>query len=327
MKCQKLGIQLLALPLAICLLATAHAADQPSIIEKSTGRAFHFDPVRIQKQADSVLALMSYSVILDLASSSLSIQGSGNEKQTLAMSQLGGGATMSVETPLYLEGAIAYSRYDPTFVATSGAETRNVPLKWTTATATGGVGWDFPVVENLVFRPILSFSLGAVASDLKLANWWLNYKTGKEYKFIDGGSMNALGLGGALMLDYEQVLPEHEIDVELRYSAMHLQGFANGDGLNSDADSQTANLWARWRAPTGLVVMSRPLRYVLELSHSHYFGDQAGMLGFAYLSTVGAGFEFDSTNYSNLISRTRLLVRYMFGPDVSGIGGSIAVSF
>ncbi|QLG89980.1 autotransporter domain-containing protein [Chitinibacter bivalviorum] len=303
------------------------AIDLPSFVEKNSGRSFTFDPVRIQKKADGVLALMSYSVILDLASSSLSIQGSGGEKQNLAMSQLGGGATMSVETPLYLEGAIAYSRYDPTFVATSGSETRSVPLKWTTVTATGGIGWDFPVVENLVFRPIVNFSLGAVASDLKLANWWLNYKTGNEYKFIDGGSMNALGLGGALMLDYELVLPEHEIDVELRYSAIHLQGFANGNSLNSNADSQTANIWARWRAPTGLVLMSRPLRYVLEFSHSRYFGDQAGILGFDNLSTLGAGFEFDSSNYSNLISRTRILMRYMFGQDVSGIGASIAVSF
>ena len=32
--------------------------------------------------------------------------------------------------PLYLEGNIAYSRYDPTFIATNGVEEREIPAEW-----------------------------------------------------------------------------------------------------------------------------------------------------------------------------------------------------
>jgi len=55
---------------------------------------------------------------------------------------------ISRTTPVYLEGGIAYSRYDPTFLATSGQETRDIPVKWVSATLNGGVGWDFPVAEG-----------------------------------------------------------------------------------------------------------------------------------------------------------------------------------
>lgn len=288
---------------------------------------FTLEPNSIQKKADSVLALMSYSVILDLASSSLNMQTSKSEDEKLVMSQLGGGATLSDEFPLYLEGAIAYSRYDPMFVATNGTQSRPIPLKWTSLSAMGGIGWDFQLQDNLVLRPIVNFSIGTVQSDLKLANWFINEAFDTELNFSDGGSMNALGYGGAIMLDYEVVRPEYEIDLELRYSIAHLEGFANGGSLDSQADSQTANIYARYRAPTGLNLFSRPVRYVLEASHSHYFGDQAGQLGFEYLSTVGGGIEIDSSDLIPLITRTRLVARYMFGAGVEGMGLSVACSF
>jgi len=82
------------------------------------------------------------------------------------MSQIGGGFTWSKATPLYLEGNAAYSRYDPTFLASDGTETRPIPVKWNSLSATGGVGWDFPIAEHWVLRPIFNFTLGYVASDL-----------------------------------------------------------------------------------------------------------------------------------------------------------------
>ncbi|WP_297575629.1 autotransporter domain-containing protein [uncultured Deefgea sp.] len=281
----------------------------------------------VQRSANAVLSLMSYSVILDLAASSLSIKGAQSENNKLMMTQLGGGSTISKDLPLYLEGALAGSRFDPTFVATNGEQERAIPLKWTSVSGTGGIGWDFPLAENWVLRPIVNFSLGTVASDLKIANWWINYKTGKEFNFFDKGSMNVYGLGGALMLDYELVKPEYEVDLELRLSQVHLKTFKTDAAVSGSATSQTANLWTRYRAPTGLTFLSRPLRYVLEASHSHYYGDQAGVLGFDYLSTVGLGFEVDSSAHAVFVTRTRFLMRYMFGPNVSGSGMSIAMSF
>jgi hypothetical protein len=80
---------------------------------------------RIQKVANGVLGLMGYSVVPDLTSSTLAIDSAGTGNPQLTMSQLAGGFTISRSTPLYLEGGIAYSRYDPTFrAATRSAATR-----------------------------------------------------------------------------------------------------------------------------------------------------------------------------------------------------------
>ncbi|MBV8270654.1 MAG: hypothetical protein JO067_00095, partial [Cupriavidus sp.] len=84
----------------------------PSAHAQSTPNFQIFGP-SVQRQANAVLSLMSYSVVPDLASSSLSINNAQTDNPGIIMSQLGGGFTMSKTFPLYLEGSIAYSRYDP----------------------------------------------------------------------------------------------------------------------------------------------------------------------------------------------------------------------
>ena len=130
------------------------------------------------------------------------------------------------------------------------------------------------------------------------------------------------------MLDYERYRPENEINVELRYTQMRLKSFeTSSEGVRGVSDIMTPTLYTRYRAPIGLIVLSCPLRYVLEFSHIRYLGDQAGILGFDYLSTIGLGLELDSSAYNIVITRTRLVARYAFGNNVSGVSIGLAVSF
>jgi hypothetical protein len=282
---------------------------------------------RIQKIANGVLGLMGYSVVPDLTSSTLAIDSAGTGNPQISMSQLAGGFTTSRTTPVYLEGGIAYSRYDPTFIATSGEETRSVPVKWISVALTGGVGYDFPVAQDLVFRPIFNFALGQVTSDLRVARFAFENRTGAEIDFLDRGHHNAYGLGGSVMLDYEMVRPDQEVDVELRYTAIRLQSFGStAEALRGHADAVTASLYTRYRAPTGMTALDRPVRYVLEYAFTRYLGDQPS-LGFNNLHSIGAGLELDSSAHEIFITRTRLVGRYRFGNNVSGFGVSLAVSF
>lgn len=284
----------------------------------------------LQKRANGVLALMSFSIVPDITTSSLNI-GSGGGSTTgsneFFMTQLGGGDTISDSFPVYLEGVLAGSRYDPTFVATQGAETRRIPTKWNSVSATGGIGWDFKLTDELKLRPIFNFALGNVTSDLRAASWYVGQRTGKDIDFLDRGSLNAYGLGGSIMLDYEHYRPGYEVDVELRYSDIRLQSFDSSAAVSGNAVAQSANLWARYRAPTGAILLQRPLRYVLELTHSEFLGDQKGILGFDRLTSVGAGLELDSSAYNVFITRTRVVGRYVFGNNVSGFSVGLAVSF
>lgn len=283
---------------------------------------------RIRDYANGVLAMMAYSAVPDLASSSLSIRNAATDDPGVYMTQLGGGFTVSKSVPLYLEGAIAYSRYDPTFIASNGAESRQVPTRWNSITGTGGIGWDFRITPELAFRPVFDFSLGKVASDLQIAKVYLERVTDRQIDFLDGGTLNAYGLGGAVMLDWEHYRPDHEVDVELRYTDIRLKSFGNSSAaVQGSASARTANVWARWRAPTGYVALDRPVRYVLEFSHSHYLGSQADILGFDRLTTLGVGMELDTSAHDIFVTRARAVLRYVFGNNVSGFSLGLAVSF
>lgn len=283
---------------------------------------------RLQERTNAVLSVMGFSVVPDLTSSSLSISNADTGNPSMTMSQLAGGFTVSNSIPLYLEGGAAYSRYDPYFAVTDGTETREVPFKWTSIMLNAGIGWDFPLTDKLKIRPLANFAYGHLESDASAFKYLFENQTGKEIAFINGGRMDAAGFGGSLMLDYEDYKPEREIDIEWRYSYVRLFNYeSTADFAAGHSDSISTNLWARWRAPTGLTLMQRPLRYVLEFAHTTYFGSQADVLGFSSLSSAGAGIEFDTSVYDRIVTRVRLVGRYRFGENVSGFSTGLAVSF
>ncbi len=289
---------------------------------------------RINQRADAVLTLMSYMVVPDITASNLNIGAGTNENNELNITQMGGGATLSQKFPIYVEGALGYSRYDPQFVLSNGTETRRIPTRWNSLTGTGGIGWDFHLYRdnwggNWVIRPIANVMLGTMASDIRIGAWIIDRKTNADLDFLDGGRLNAYGLGGSLMLDYELISAPQDIDIELRYSEMRLQTFGNTSrSVDGQANAQNLGVYIRRRAPIAdWTVLKSPVRYVLEGAHTEYLGDQRGKLGFNSLSSIGLGIELDSSKYPVFITRTRLVARYMFGNDTSGYGIGLAMSF
>lgn len=296
--------------------------------------AWAADGHRIKQRADAVMTLMSFMIVPDITASDLNIGSGTDDKSELAITQFGGGATMGESFPLYLEGALGYSRYDPQFVISDGDQSRRIPTKWNSLTTTGGIGWDFSLHRdrwggNLVLRPIANVMLGTMASDLRIGAWALERHKNADYDFLDGGRLNAYGLGGSLMLDYELLSKSQDIDIELRYTGMSLQTFGNtSSAVAGSATAQNLGLYLRRRAPIfDWTLLKSPVRYVLEGAHTEYLGDQRGKLGFDSLSSVGMGIEMDSSKYPMFITRTRLVARYMFGNGTSGYGVGLAMSF
>ena len=282
----------------------------------------------VKRYANDALALMAFTVVPDLTSSFLSINKGGGESNDLLMTQFAGGATISRDVPVYLEGGFSYMRYDPEFVATNGTQRRDIPTKWNTVSGSAGIGLDFPIATDLVLRPIFNFSLGQVASDLSAATRYLSWRTDRDLDFLDGGKLNAYGLGGSIMLDYESIKPEREIDIEWRYTNIRLQTFADtADSVKGSSSAEATSLYGRYRAPTGWFALGRPLRYVLESAHTTYLGSQRGLLGFNHMTSVGAGFELDSSAYDVFVTRTRIVARYAFGQNVRGFALGLAMSF
>jgi hypothetical protein len=182
-------------------------------------------PVDVQRLANGVLGVMSYTVAPDITTSALAISNAAIGSPGLTMQQLGGSFTWSKTLPLYLEGNAAYSRFDPVLAATDGTGQGFVPVEWEAVSTTGGIGWDFRVSKHWVVRPIFNFMLGTVASDLRIAKWWFNNNSNLDLTFLDGGRMNVYGVGGALMLEYEKSASEAEDDLQLRYTNVQLKSY------------------------------------------------------------------------------------------------------
>ena len=315
---------------ALRTLLGASAVIAPLALADGSAHAqvFTIPDVDVQKLADGILALMGFQVIPDLTTSSLSIENASTDNPNLLMSQFGAGFTVSETFPLFLEGTLAFSRYDPAFVASDGQETRRIPARWNSGAATVGIGWDIPLSETFTLRPIANASLGYVASDLKVLEFVIEDRLGEEFDFLHRGSVSTYGYGGSFVLDYGLFRPNYEIDVELRYSYMHLENFNGSAAVQGQADVSTLNLWARWRAPiSDWTAFDRPVRYVLELTHSEFLGDQREVLGFNSLTSLGTGIELDASGINILVDRARMMGRYVFGNNVSGFSIGFAITF
>lgn len=282
----------------------------------------------LQKRANNFMMIMGYSLTPDVTTGSLSITDKSTQDPALKMISFGGGERISEEFPLYLEGTVALNRYNPTFQSIAqNNDTLSIPVNWNSISGTGGIGWDFPVTKELRIRPIANLTLGHVESDLSLVGRALENYTGAELEFLRKGRMNAIGVGGSLMLDYEDYKPEREIDIELRYTNIPLYSFSSSKVVEGHSSSQSLSFWSRRRTPTGISVLEMPIRQVLEFAHTQFLGDMRGYLGFNSLTSLGTGIEFDRQDKGILFSRIRMLVRFQFGQNVRGWSLGVAASF
>ena len=309
-------------------LLCALGAAGPAAFGQGSPSGYHFRDVNVRNQANNVLTLMTFTVVPDVTTSTLSINAASSGNPALTMFTLGGGATVSRELPVYLEGVLGFSRYDPRYVVSDGTATQTLPVRWNSLSLSGGIGWDFHLTDELSLRPIVNIALGQVVSDLRVGEYILNRILDREIHFINNGALTAYGYGASLMLDWERVRPEYELDVETRYSNITLQTFSNtDDSVKGRATAESLNLWTRYRAPTGLTAMQKPVRYVLEGAHTQFFGEQQNALGFDHLTSLGVGVELDSSAHEVFVSRIRLVARRMYGQNVTGSSIGLALSF
>jgi hypothetical protein len=249
------------------------------------------------------------------------------------MGQIGSGFTVDPSFPLYLEGYLGYSRYDPKFVFSDGVEERSLPTRWDSVSGTAGVGWDFNLTQHLVLRPIINATMGYVASDATLLGFLINHKTNVDLAFLRRGHLNAVGGGGSLVLGYYLHREAYELDTELRLTHIYLTSFGDtARAVQGQANSLSTSLWGRLRWPTGFELFERPVRYVVEGTHSELFGEYPHALGFNRLTSVGGGLEVDVGGLQIgalglQMQRVRVTGNYFFGPHVSGASIGLGIGF
>jgi hypothetical protein len=289
-------------------------------------------PASARDAASGAISLLGVTAIPDATSGAISITRGDGESTGITYGQFGLPFTVSQAFPLYLEGYLGYARYDPLYVFSDGQAERQMPGRLNHVTGTIGIGWDFRINRDLVLRPILNGAIGVVATDPALFGGLISARRDAELDVVTSGSTWATGWGGGLLLDYARYREAYEIDIELRYTLMTFATMERAeDGSRPTADAHTLGLWSRVRWPTGLEAFGRPVRWVAELSHSQFFGDQARVLGIDWLTKIGGGIEMDTGRVEATLAgflylnRIGLVGRYVFGRNVSGF--SVGLSF
>ena len=276
-----------------------------------------------ERAAKGILGMMALTMLPGSFASGLSLETGEDQASELLVGQIGSGFTLSDSFPLYLEGYLGFSRYDPRFLATGGNEDRFALARWNSVTSSAGLGWDFEIADGLTFRPVAMIALGHLVSDLKAVSTILGNRADIDLDLIDGGSLSAWGAGGAATLAFERDFEIVTLELNARYAYLRLMPFNGGDGI--DATSVAA--WGRATVPTGLAVLDMPLNYVAEAGYTYYPGEQGRSVPFDHLGQLGAGLEIEFAEGDRLVKGASVIASYVYGERVSGFGLSVSLSW
>jgi hypothetical protein len=273
-----------------------------------------------RRQANAALSLLSVSASPNRSASALYIDNRGGSPFELAAVQAGGGFQLKGARPIWLEGFVAASLYDPEIIVGPGV---SADARWRNLSATGGIGWNFAITEHLTARPILNAALGSVTAN---ADGLLPLP--RDLPFAGSADFFAWGLGGSAVLDYARAFGTVEVDTELRLTVMRLESFERIFGVSAWSDAASLAMWNRVRVPTGWTLLDRPLRAVGELSASWLPGDQRAALRTRWLVQAGGGLELDFTALGDpWIRRTRLMLRAVTGQELNGVSVGLGFTF
>ncbi|GGH25057.1 hypothetical protein [Cribrihabitans marinus] len=250
-------------------------------------------------------------------------------RATLRSGQIGGGLNPAEGLPLYLEGFAGYQRYAPEFLLDSAARDRDIDARWTAVSSTFGVGWDVPINDTWLVRPVLNLSLGRISADAQLGMAAPAGDPGGTSEFLTSGEIIAGGYGGSLMLVHKDYTEAREIDFSLRYTDMRFVTLDSSPDFNPTAQASAVTAWGRLRMPLGHVqTWDSPVRSVYQASLSVLPGDQGDAVDLDWLGRVGAGLEIGTRNTGiAYLSRARLMVSYAFGDGYDGYSVGIGMSF
>lgn len=285
----------------------------------------------VRKNTEGALAVLGLAAVPSETASTLVLDTGSDPDRTydFQAAQFGGGFRWSEDVPLYLEGYLGYNRYDPVLLLSDAGRTSALPLKWTSVAATGGIGWEFDLTEDLVLRPQAHIMLGRVQTDASVAAQVVANHLGIEIESFKNGGVTAGGLGGSLTLAYNKRWEnDHEVDMTLRHTRLYIEPIAGDKDLAGQAEAITTSLWSRYRVPTGYEAFNRPVRMVGEASFSHLPGDQGTVIKEDWLVQVGLGGEIDlEETWVPWVTTTRLMMRYTRGENLRGFSIGLAASF
>ncbi|WP_171236468.1 autotransporter domain-containing protein [Ruegeria sp. HKCCA6837] len=285
------------------------------------------NPDASEAAAQAALSVLSIAATPNETLSSFSFLDASGGTKSLRSTQLRGGYK-PFENGLYLEGLVAYQKYNPVIFFPGIATGTELDVTWSSVAATVGVGWEFPLINEWKIRPVGHLSLGQVTADAIFADFPLLGPRSNSNELIDG-NLNAFGIGASLGIFREAQFGPWQVEYRFRQTFLEFNPINEPQAGNASASSNQTTLFSRHRYPLDNVrLFELPTQLVLDAGVVLYHGDSATVLDTDWLATAGFGLEID-TRLTGLpaVRAGRLMLNGIVAEEFSGFSIGFGLRF
>ncbi len=285
------------------------------------------NPDASEAAARAALSVLSIAATPNETLSSFSFLDASGGTKSLRSTQLRGGYK-PFGNGLYLEGLVAYQKYNPVLFFPEIASGTELDVTWSSVAATVGIGWEFPLVNEWKIRPVGHASLGQVTADAILGDFPLLRSGSSSNELIDG-NLNAFGIGASLSIFREAQIGRWQAEYRIRQTFLEFDPINEPQAGNASASSNQTTLFSRHRYPLEDVkIFELPTQLVLDAGVVLYHGDSATVLDTDWLATAGIGLEID-TRLTGLpaVEAGRIMLNGVVAEEFSGFSVGFGLRF
>lgn len=283
-------------------------------------------PGASEAAATAALAVLGIAATPNDTLPSVSFQRITGEDSRLRSTQFRFGYPVDEVPGLFIEGLLAYQKYNPVLIFPEIAPGAAVNVNWSSVAGTVGVGWDFELRDDWVLRPMGHLSLGYVSTGAFLDNLPILPLGGQSSV---EGNLNAGGAGASITLLREIEAGRWLSEYRVRQTYLEFFPINEPRAGDAHANSNQTTFYTRHRLPLASVrLFELPTKAVFDAGVVFYHGDGARVLQAEWLATAGAGVELDvSGTGAPLVKAGRVMLTGVLGEDYSGFTVGFSLSF
>ena len=285
------------------------------------------DPDASEAAARAALSVLSVAATPNETLSSFSFLRASGAETSFQSTQLRGG-TNPFDGGLYVEGLVAYQRYNPVLIFPDIAPDTELDVTWASVAGTLGVGWDFPLVNDWKIRPTGHLSLGHVSTDSFLVDLPI-LPSGVRAKQAVDGNLDAVGVGASLGVFKEMAIGTWEAEYRFRQTFLKFYPLNEPQAGDATASSNQTTLFSRHRYPLQNVrFFSLASKLVLDAGLVLYHGDGAAVLGTDWVATAGVGLEVETASLGlPAVSAGRVMLNGVLTEEFDGVSIGLGLRF
>lgn len=285
------------------------------------------DPDASEAAARAALAVLGIAATPNDTLPSVSVLSATGDTSSFRSTQLRGG-TNAFDNDLYIEGLVAYQRYNPTLIFPEIAPGTEVDVTWASVAGTVGIGWDFRLAGDWKIRPSGHLSLGHVTADAFLVDLPIPLGTVRADEVVDG-SLDAYGLGGSLSIFRDATFGPWQAEYKFRRTYLQFHPINEPQAGNATASSNQTTLFSRHRYPLqDTRVFNLASKLVLDAGLVLYHGDGATVLRTDWAATVGVGLELETETLGlPVVQAGRVMVNAVVAEEFDGLSVGFGLRF